>query len=534
MSAPSIAFSFMFFMLAALAFSIYLGRKRKGSQTVAGFFLANRANGFVLIGASLYLSNLSANQLIGENESVYINNMSVIGWGVSSVFAMLLVAEYFIPIYLKTGINTVPDFLEKRYDNGTKNLVSLVFIFGYLLNLLPTTLYGGALALDRLLEVSEYMRLDYWQTIWVLVWFIGLVGVVSTVLGGLSAITISDTILSIGLLVLMIAIPYFGLTHIGDGSLYGGLKTVLTTKKEHLNAIGGPDDAIPFSALFTGVFIANLYYWGMEQYIVQQIIAGKSLAESQKGVALTCFLKLLSPLLINIPGLIAVSLYTDLPHTASVFPLLARDVLPAAMSGLTAAILLGAAINTFNVGLNGASSLFIFNIYKPIFAKRKRTPISEKALLRTGKRFQIGISLFAMVVAPFIIYSDKGFYFYIQQVSGIFSVPIFTILFLGFFKTRIPAVAAKVGICFYIVCYVLTQFVFDTGLHFLHGMGILFVLTALLMLLIGWRYPMAQPFRMVLNNKVDIVPWKHRGYYYALLMVLMVLVYWVFSPWGLA
>src|SRR5690606_10433154 len=238
MSAPSIALSFMCFMLAALAFSIYLGRKRKGSQTVAGFFLANRANGFVLIGASLYLSNLSANQLIGENESVYINNMSVIGWGVSSVLAMLLVAEYFIPIYLKTGINTVPEFLEMRYDNGTKNLVSLVFIFGYLLNLLPTTLYGGALALDRLLGISEYMQLDYWQTIWVLVWFIGLVGVVLTVLGGLSAITISDTILSIGLLVLMVAIPYFGLKHIGDGSLLDGLNTVLTNKKEHLNAIG--------------------------------------------------------------------------------------------------------------------------------------------------------------------------------------------------------------------------------------------------------------------------------------------------------
>lgn len=532
MSAPSIALSFMCFMLAALAFSIYLGRKRKGSQTVAGFFLANRANGFVLIGASLYLSNLSANQLIGENESVYINNMSVIGWGVSSVLAMLLVAEYFIPIYLKTGINTVPEFLEMRYDNGTKNLVSLVFIFGYLLNLLPTTLYGGALALDRLLGISEYMQLDYWQTIWVLVWFIGLVGVVLTVLGGLSAITISDTILSIGLLVLMVAIPYFGLKHIGDGSLLDGLKTVLTNKKEHLNAIGGPDDAIPFPALFTGVFIANLYYWGMEQYIVQQIIAGKSLAESQKGVALTCFLKLLSPLLINIPGLIAVSLYTDLPHTASVFPLLARDVLPAAMSGLTAAILLGAAINTFNVGLNGASSLFIFNIYKPLFVQRR--PVAEKTLLRAGKRFQIGISLFAMVVAPFIIYSDKGFYFYIQQVSGLFSVPIFTILFLGFFKTRIPAVAAKVSICFYIVCYVLTQFVFDTNIHFLHWMGILFVLTALLMFVIGRRYPMAEPFKMTQNNKVEIVPWKNRGYYYALLLALMVLVYAVFSPFGIA
>ena len=528
------AISFIFFVLAALILSIYLSRKRKGSQTVAGFFLANRANGFILVGASLYLSNLSANQLIGENESVYINNMSVIGWGVSSVFAMLLVAEYFIPIYLKSGINTVPEFLEKRYDSGTKNLVSLVFLLGYLLNLLPTTLYGGALALDSLFDISGYIQIDYWQTIWILVWFIGLGGVIFTVLGGLSAITISDTILSVGLLILMVAIPYFGLKYLGDDSVYQGLKTVLSNKKEHLNAIGGPQDAIPFSALFTGVFIANLYYWGMEQYIVQQIIAGKSLAESQKGVALTCFLKLLSPLLINIPGLIAVNLYVDLPHTASVFPLLARDVLPAAMSGLTAAILLGAAINTFNVGLNGASSLFIFNIYKPIFAKKHKEEVSEKRILRTGKLFQIGISLFAMSIAPFIIYSDKGFYFYIQKVSGIFSVPIFTILFLGFFKTKIPPIAAKAGIFFYIVCYIFTQFILNSSLHFLHWMGILFVATALLMFVIGRLYPMSQPFQLIQDNKVEIVPWRNRGYYYALLLGLMILVYWIFSPFGIA
>lgn len=528
------AISFIFFILAALTLSIYIGRKRKGSQTVVGFFLANRANGFILVGASLYLSNLSANQLIGENESVYINNMSVIGWGVSSVFAMLLVAEYFTPIYLKAGINTVPDFLEKRYDSSTKNLVSLVFLFGYLLNLLPTTLYGGALALGSLFDIAGYLQIDYWQSIWILVWFIGLFGVVFTILGGLSAITISDTILSVGLLILMIVIPYFGLRYLGDDSIYQGLKTVLSNKKEHLNAIGGKDDAVPFSTLFTGMIIANLYYWGMEQYIVQQIIAGKSLAESQKGIALTCFLKLLSPLLINIPGLIAVNLYTDLPNTASVFPMLAKDVLPAAMVGLTAATLLGAAINTFNVGLNGASSLFIFNIYKPIFAKKDKEEASEKRILRIGKLFQIGISLFAMTIAPFIIYSDKGFYFYIQKVSGIFSVPIFTILFLGFFKTKIPPVAAKAGIFFYIVCYVFTQFVLDTDLHFLHWMAILFVATALLMFVIGFLYPMAQPFQLKKNNKVEIVPWRNRGYYYALLLVLMVFVYWIFSPLGLA
>ena len=528
------ALSFLFFVFAALGLSVYLGRKRKGSQTVAGFFLANRANGFILVGASLFLSNLSANQLIGENESVFINNMSVIGWGVSSVFAMLIVAEFFTPIYLRAGINTVPDFLEKRYDSSTKNLVSLVFLFSYLLNLLPTTLYGGALALDSLFDIANYIQIDYWQSIWVLVWLIGLFGLIFTVLGGLSAITISDSILSIGLLLLMLAIPYFGLKHLGQDSILDGLAVILTHKKEHLNAIGSAGDAVPFSTLFTGMLIANLYYWGMEQYIVQQIIAGKSLAESQKGIALTCFLKLLSPLLINIPGLIAVHMFSEVENTAAIFPMLAKEVLPAGMVGLTAAILLGAAINSFNVGLNGASSLFIFNIYKPLYQRRRQQEPSDAKVLRSGKLFQIGISAFAMCLAPFIIYSDQGFYFYIQKVSGLFSVPIFTILFIGFFKTRIPPIAAKLSIAFYAIAYISTQFIWGSKLHFLHSMAFLFVCTALLMLLIGKLAPMKQVFELKQDNKVAIQPWKNRGYYYFLLLLLMIGVYAFFSPWGIA
>ncbi|MFD2744062.1 MULTISPECIES: solute:sodium symporter family transporter [Sphingobacterium] len=528
------AISFVVFIFLGLGLTIFFAKKKKGSLTVSGFFLANRSNGFILIGASLYLSNLSANQLIGENESVYINNMSVIGWGISSVFAMLVVAEYIVPIYLKSGINTIPDFLEKRYDSSTKNLVSLVFLFGYLFNLLPTTLYGGAIALDSLFDVSNFLEINHWQSIWLLIWIIGLFGAIFTILGGFKAITISDTVLSIGLLILIIAIPYFGLKHLGNNSLYDGLKTVLTHKKHHLNAIGGPNDAVPFATLFTGMILANLYYWGMEQYIVQQIIAGKSLAESQKGIALACFLKLLSPLLINIPGLIAINAILDLPSTATVFPALAKEVLPATMIGLTTAVLLGAAINSFNVGLNGASSLFIFNIYKPIFAKNHGHEASDNRMIRTGKLFQIGISLFAMTIAPFIIYSEKGFYFYIQQISGIFSIPIFTIIFLGFFRTRIPPIAAKVGIVFYIICYSLTQFVFPIQLHFLHIMAILFVVTAMLMFAIGHFYPMNQHFKLTLENKVATVPWSNRWWYYALLLVLMLAVFWIFSPLGVA
>lgn len=525
--------SFLVFTALAALISFFKTRNSRRSTTI-GFFLANRSNGFIIIGASLFFSNISANQFIGENESVYINNMSVIGWGISSILAMIIVSEYFVPIYLKTGITTIPDFLEKRYDQNTKNLVSIVFLASYIVNLLPTVLYGGAIAFSSLFNMSAYFEISYWQSIWIIVWLMGLMGAFYSVLGGFKTITISDTVLSICMLLLMLVLPYYGLKYLGKGDLSEGLRLLLSTKKEHLNSIGSATDAVPFSTLFTGMIIVNLYYWGMEQYIVQQVIAAKSLKDSQKGIALTCFAKLLCPLLINIPGLIAVHIYPELENTTSVFPTLTKDVLPSVMTGLTASVLLGAAITTFNAGLNSSSTLFTLNLYKPYIEKKRGIPVEEAKLLRTGRLFQIAISFFAMMVAPFIIFTDKGFYYYLQQISGIFSIPIFTIIFVGFYTRKVPPKAAKIGVMFFITCYVLSQFIFKMDLHFLHCLAIIFVLTSLLMLLIGKVYPLDTPYVQVLDNKVEVVPWKNRHYYYAVLLILMVLIFVLFSPLGIS
>jgi len=525
--------SFVFFTVVAAIISYFKSRKSQ-NKTTTGFFLGNRSNGFIIIGASLFFSNISANQFIGENESVYVNNMSVIGWGVSSVLAMVVVSEFFIPIYLKTGIRTIPDFLGKRYDKDTKTLVSLVFLFSYIINLLPTVLYGGAVAFGGLLNLSGNLHISYWASIWVLVWVMGLIGSLYTILGGLKTITISDTVLSSGMLVLMIAIPYFGLRYLGNDDFMVGLRTVLSSKKEHLNAIGAEHDAVPFATLFTGMFIINLYYWGMEQYIVQQVLAGKSLKDSQKGIALAGFAKLLCPLLINVPGLIAVHLYPSLINSTEVFPLLIKDVLPPILTGLAACMLFGAAITTFNAGLNSSSTLFTLNLYRPLVEKRRNIVLTERSLLRTGRLFQISISLLAMLFAPFIVFSQGGFYEYLQKISAIFSLPIFTIIFLGFFTKKMPPAAAKIGIVFFISCYVLSQFIFNSHLHYLHCLAIIFVLTSFLMLIIGRFFPLEKAYELKMENMVDVKPWKARYFYNGLLIVLMILVFALFSKVGIA
>jgi SSS family solute:Na+ symporter len=387
-------------------------------------------------------------------------------------------------------------------------------------------------AFNGLFGISEKFNIDYWQTIWVMVWSIGVIGCLYSILGGMKAIAVSDTVLGIGMFAGGLLLPYFGLKYLGDGSVQQGIQIVLSSKKEHLNAIGTAKDSIPFATIFTGMLLMNLYYWGTEQYIVQQALSSKNLAESQKGIAVACAGKIISPLLLNIPGLIAVHLYVDLDNTAEVFPKMTRDVSPSLLTGYIAAIVFGAALTTFNAGLNSASTLFVLNLYKPLKAKQQK-PVSEKDMVRVGKRFEIAACLLAMFVAPFIIFAKNGFYTYLQMVGGYFSVPIFTILFIGFITKRVPAIAAKVGLIFFILAYAATQLLFDTGLHFLHNLAILFVITMTLMLVIGRLRPMPVPYQQKMNNLVDLKPWKNRYIYSLILLILMVLVFVIFSSIGL-
>ena len=361
----------------------------------------------------------------------------------------------------------------------------------------------------------------------------GSVGGIYCLLGGLKAIAVSDMLLGAAMFTGGLLLPWFGLRFLGDGSLQKGLEVILSSKTEHLNSIGASSDAVPFSTIFTGMLLVNLYYWGTEQYIVQQVLGSRNLAVCQKGIALACVGKIISPLLINIPGLIAVHMYAGMQNTAEVFPKMVSDVSPPFFVGYMAAILFGATFTTFNAGLNSSSTLFVLNFYKP-WIENRLGPASEKKYLAVAKKFEIIICVLAMCIAPFIIFARNGFYNYLQMVGGLFSVPIFTILLVGFLTRKVPPAAAKAGLLFFIVTYGLTQTIWDTGLHFLHVLAILFVTTCLLMLIVGRILPMHTPYQPTLNNIVDIKPWRQRHWYSAILVITVLLIYFIFSPAVLA
>ena len=520
---------FLLCLAIVAAISIFKTRKIRLNTTVA-YFMGNRTLGFWMVGMSLFLTNLSSNQFVGENEFVYTNDMTVMAWGMSSILAMIIVAECFLPIYLKMGAITTPDFLEHRFGPGLKKIVSLIFLANYLVTLIPTILYGSAVALNGIFHIDEALGISYFSAIWLLVILVGVIGGCYTILGGFKAITVSDLVQGTGLLIGGIALLWFSLRYLGDGSIVNGIQKILGSKKEHLNAIGGPDDPIPFSTLFTGMFLINLYYWGMEQYIMQQALAAKSLSQGQKGMSLACVGKLLSPLLLNVPGLIAVHLYPGITNTATVFPRLVGDVLPSVMTGFVAAIIFGAAISTFNAGLNSSGTLFIMNLYKPW----RKGNASDRELVKAGRTFQVSILIIAMCFSPFILFFEGGFYHYIQKISSFFSVPVFTVMVVGFLTKRVPESAARIGLLFFIVTYTLSQFVFDVQLHYLHVLAILFVVTVALILAIGkWR-PMPAPYTERNLAVVNMQPWRHRYWFFGLLIALMAGAFFLFSKAGIA
>lgn len=524
--------SFLFFTGIVALFSWYKSRQNELS-TLSGLFMADKSLSFLLVGGGLLFTNINTATIIGENELSYTHDMTVMAWGMSSVLAMLAVSEFLMPLYIKMGISTTPDYLTARYGQGTGKLVSFIFLISYIINLLPSVLNSGAVAFNGLFHFSEIWHTDYWTTIWILVWIMGAMGCLYSMMGGLKAIAVSDTMLGLGIFAGGILLPFFGLRYIGRGDMLKGLHLLLTRHTSHLNSIGAPSDPIPFSTLFTGMLLVNLYYWGTEQYIVQQVLASKDLKNCQKGIAVACAGKLISPLLLNVPGLIAVHLFTHLQNPAEVFPKLGSLVSPPFIAGYIAAVIFGATITIFNAGLNSSSTLFILNIYKPWLEKRAR-PMKEIQLIRTAKRFEILICLTAMFIAPFIIFVRSGFYTYVQTVNGFFNVPIFTIMFMGLITTRVPAIAAKAGLVFFICAYALTQLVFDFHLHFLHVLAILFVLTCGLMLIIGKIWPMKVPYEQKLNNVITVTPWKNRHIYTVILLILMVLMFVLFSPLVLA
>ncbi|MBZ2161111.1 solute:sodium symporter family transporter [Alteromonas stellipolaris] len=515
--------------MAVVAIISYM--KTKGEvNTQDGYFLAGRGLTGTFIAGSMILTNLSAEQLIGLNGSAFGYNLSAMAWEVTAGISTIIMALIFLPRYLAGAFSTLPEFLRDRFDDNVRRMTVVLFMVGYTLITIPSVLYSGSIAVLRLFDVPGLLNLSYEASLIVTIIMVGSIGALYAIFGGLKAVAVSDTINGVGLLFVGLLVPILGLIALGDGSFAAGLTTIATTETEKLNAIGGADDPVPFGTIFTGMILANLFYWGTNQYVIQRTLGAKNLIEGQKGVLFSGYFKVLVPFMMMLPGVIAYHLYQNenLQTIDLAYPHLVKEVLPQYLSGFFLAVLLGAVFSSFNSLLNSAATLFCLDVYKPF----KKDKVSDSQLIRVAKITSLVIAVVSFITAPLLMLAPEGLWQIIRIFTGFYNIPVITIVLVGLFTKNVPALAAKVAIIFHVIAYALLKFVWQVEINFIHIYAILFAIELGIMLAIGHFYPMAQPWRFVPKAEVDMTPWRYAIPCAIVLVGLIVTLYLMFSPVG--
>lgn len=544
--------SFLGFTILVAVIAWYKTRKTD-EKSADGYFLAGRSLGAITIGGSILLTNLSAEQIVGLNGQSFAQGVLVMAWETLAAIALVFTAIYLLPKYMRSGITTIPEFIEERFDSQTKSILALLFLVAFGIVLLPTILYSGSIAFSTMFDLPELLGMSQSTVIWICVWSIGLIGSVYAIFGGLKAVAVSDLVNAIGLLIGGLLIPVFGLMLIGDGSVSDGFSELWAANPDKFNAKGEVDSYLPFSTLFTGLMIAQMYYWGTNQSILQRVFGAKSLAEGQKGMMLAGFVKFLIPIIVVLPGIIAWHIFgAELENPDQAYPALVKKVLPGAFLGFFAAVLFGAILSSFNSLLNSSSTLFGIDLYRQYFNKNA----SDTQMVRAGKIFGLFLAFISMTLAPFIANAPDGLFAYIQESLGSLSVPILAVVTIGMLTKNVPARAAKIvltgGVAMYLVSqFVLSPYFIDAAMaeaaangitnakelgiikaqaypHFLHVMGILFVINVGFLLLMGKMYPNKNNYNPKVTDQIDVTPWKHAKLVGLIITVLVLSTYLIF------
>ena len=509
--------------ISFVAIYSWLKLRKEKLDSQDGYFLGGRSLTGVVIAGSILLTNISTEHLIGMNGSSYKNGFIIIGWEVTSALALVAAAIFFVPMYLKMGLTTIPQFLEKRFDNATRTMVALFLMISFVVTLLPIVLYTGAINLESIFNISEVLEISKNKGIWITVIGIGIIGSIYAIFGGLKAVAISDTINGYGLLIGGLAIPLIALASIGQGNPFDGLIKVFENSPEKFNVIGAKDSVMPFEVLFTGLIINQIYFWSMNQTIIQRALGAKNLIEAQKGLLFTGVLKILVPVIIILPGVIGFYFYGETFYDKQdmIYPELIKRVLPAGLVGLFAAVVMGAVLSTFNSVLNSAATIFSIDIYK----RHLGVNSSDKKLVWVGKLASTILAIFAIIVAPMVANAPDGLYQLLQQLNGIFFIPIASIILAGFFLKRVSAMGAKVALMAGLAFYIITIFILKVDLHFIHIWGIEFLINILIMFVVSHFYPIKKEFKIDNLKIVDLREWKYTKHMSLILSLVTILIY---------
>ena len=525
--------SFVFFT-SFVGLATYLLTRGDDHESSEGYFLAGRRLTGGLIAGSLLLTNLSTEQLVGINGQAFTDGLSIMAWEVIAAVALVAMALFFLPRYLKSGIATLPQYLEERFDTGTRTITTLIFIGAYATILLPIILYTGATNLSKILSVKELTGIGSDAgALWLTVCLIGIVGSIYAIFGGLRTVAVSDTINGFGLLVGGALITVFGLQAVaGDsGSILKGWDILQKEMPEKFNSVGGPDQLVPFSTLFSGVFLLHVFYWCTNQQIIQRTLGASSLREGQRGVLIAACFKILAPLIVVVPGMIAFYLYgKDGIHSDHAYGTLVSNVLPKPLVGFFAAVIVGAVLSTFNSVLNSTATLFSLGLYKAHF----NPDATQEQIIRSGKLCGAVVAIYAMATAPWLA-TQESIFDYMAKMNGLYSVPIFAVVVVGMFSKRVPAVAANAALLLGLGAIAVGYFVYPKvfeSIHEFHYLGCVAVALVVLMLAIRVVAPRQEAFEQQPSGDVDLTPWPWAKPVGAVILLTVLSIYGYFADFS--
>lgn len=422
---------FVLYCLLIIGIGIWVSQEKKGHEKDSSdYFLASKSLPWWAIGTSLIASNISAEQFIGMSGSGFAIGLGIATYEWMAAVSLLVVAKWFLPVFLEKGIYTMPQFLEMRFDRRVRTSLAVFWIMVYIFVNLTSVLYLGALALQTIMGID--LR---WGIIGLAVF-----SAAYTIYGGLKAVAWTDVIQVVFLICGGLLTTYLALDAVSAGEgVVAGFGNLLEQAPEKFDMIlDRSHPAYEFlpgiSVLIGGMWIANLSYWGFNQYIIQRALAAKSLPEAQRGLAFAAFLKVLMPLIVVVPGIVAFVLEADIEKSDEAYPWLLNNFVFTGAKGLAFAALIAAVVSSLSSMTNSTSTIFTIDIYRSFI----KPQASERKLVRVG-RIVSAIALFiAVLVAPQLESLDQAFQF-IQEFTGFISPGIVAIFGLGLFWRKATA-----------------------------------------------------------------------------------------------
>jgi len=451
-----------------LGIGLWVSRDKDGVQKNAeDYFLASKSLPWWAIGASLIAANISAEQFIGMSGSGFAIGLAIASYEWMAAITLLVVGKFFLPIFIKKEIYTIPGFVEKRFSTNLKTILAVFWIALFIFVNLTTVLYLGARAMDTVIGNGDGSIMMY------SILALGLFAAAYSLWGGLSAVAWTDVVQVVLLVFGGLVTTYITLEKVSPtGGLIDGFVHVFNTvpgkfsmilSKGEIITPDGKDawwDLPGLAVLVGGMWVANIYYWGFNQYIIQRTLAAKSLEESQKGIVFAAALKMIIPLIVVVPGIIAYVMNADAsgqltPETLdpsflnkdggvindNAFPWLVRSFIPSGLKGLVLAALAAAIVSSLASMLNSTSTIFTMDIFLPYINKNA----SDKLTVNVGRISGAVALVIAMIIAPMLGNLGQAFQF-IQEYTGVVSPGILAVFLTGLFWKRATNNAAIWGV----------------------------------------------------------------------------------------